>query len=91
MGCGPSIRRRRQEGIGIRGIPHILESVLGIIKASLASGDDVLISGFGKFTFRQKVARRGRNPATGEDLPLGPRRVIAFKCSPELRERIMQG
>ena len=67
---------------------RFLESVLELIKTSLANGDDVLISGFGKFTVHQKAARRGRNPATGEDLPLGPRRVITFKCSPVLRERM---
>jgi integration host factor subunit alpha len=67
---------------------RFLESVLEIIKGSLANGDNVLISGFGKFTVRHKAARRGRNPATGEDLPLAPRRVITFKCSPVLRERM---
>ena len=65
-----------------------LESVLGLIKTSLANGDDVLISGFGKFSVHQKAARRGRNPATGEDLTLEPRKVITFKCSPVLKERM---
>jgi integration host factor subunit alpha len=67
---------------------RFLESVLELIKTSLASGDDVLISGFGKFTVHQKAARRGRNPATGEDLTLGPRRVITFKCSMLLKGRL---
>jgi integration host factor subunit alpha len=67
---------------------HFLESVLEIIKSSLAGGDDVLISGFGKFTVRQKTARRGRNPATGEDLTLGPHKVVTFKCSALLKEKI---
>lgn len=67
---------------------RLLESALELIKTSLANGDDVLISGFGKFTVHQKAARRGRNPATGEALPLGPRRVVAFKFSPILRERM---
>jgi len=67
---------------------RFLESVLELAKASLATGDDVLISGFGKFTVHQKAAQRGRNPATGEDLTLGPRRVVTFKCSPVLRERM---
>ena len=67
---------------------RIVESVLEIVKTSLAGGDDVLISGFGKFNVRQKAARRGRNPATGEDLPLAPRRVVTFKCSPVLKERM---
>ena len=66
----------------------IVESLLEIIKTSLASGDDVLISGFGKFCVNRKAARRGRNPATGEELPLPPRRVVTFKCSGLLKERI---
>ncbi len=67
---------------------RIVESVLEIVKTSLTNGDDVLISGFGKFTVRQKASRRGRNPATGEDLALAPRRVITFKCSPVLTDRL---
>jgi integration host factor subunit alpha len=66
----------------------LVESVLELIKSSLAGGDDVLISGFGKFTVRQKAARRGRNPATGEDMNLAPRRVITFKSSALLKEKI---
>ena len=67
---------------------RILESVLETVKTSLSNGEDVLISGFGKFIVRKKEARRGRNPATGEDLTLDPRRVITFKCSPRMRDRI---
>jgi integration host factor subunit alpha len=67
---------------------RIVENVLETVKSSLTSGEDVLISGFGKFTVREKGARRGRNPATGEDLTLNPRRVITFKCSPVMRDRI---
>jgi len=67
---------------------RLVESVLETIKTSLSNGEDVLISGFGKFTVREKGARRGRNPATGEDLTLDPRRVITFKCSPVMRDRI---
>jgi integration host factor subunit alpha len=67
---------------------RIVESVLETVKSSLANGEDVLISGFGKFTVREKGARRGRNPATGEDLTLDPRRLITFKCSPRMRDRI---
>jgi len=67
---------------------RIVESVLETVKTSLSNGEDVLVSGFGKFTVRKKAARRGRNLQTGEDLPLGPRRVITFKCSPVMRNRI---
>jgi len=66
----------------------ITETLLEIIKSSLESGDDVLISGFGKFCVCEKKARRGRNPATGEDLILPDRRVVTFKCSGKLRERV---
>ncbi len=67
---------------------ELVETLLEIIKSTLASGEDVLISGFGKFCVRQKRQRRGRNPATGEDLILPPRKVVTFKCSGKLREKI---
>ena len=58
----------------------LVESVLEIIKRSLAIGEDVLISGFGKFCVLDKKKRRGRNLQTGEDLMLEPRRLVTFKC-----------
>ena len=64
---------------------EIIESLLERIKASLASGDDVLVSGFGKFCVKEKAERKGRNPATGEDLILKPMRVVTFRCSGKLR------
>lgn len=67
---------------------ELVESLLEIIKSHLESGEDVLISGFGKFCVKQKRKRRGRNPATGEKLILDERRIITFKCSPKLREKI---
>ena len=70
---------------------EITESLLELIKSSLESGDDVLVSGFGKFTVKDKHERKGRNPATGEDLMLNPRRVVTFKCSGGLREKINGG
>lgn len=66
---------------------HAVECVLEIIKGTLASGEDVLISGFGKFCVCEKSERRGRNPATGEDLMLPARRVVTFKCSGKLRDK----
>lgn len=65
-----------------------VDMVFELIKKSLESGEDVLISGFGKFIVKEKGARRGRNPATGEDLTLDSRKVITFKCSPLMRERV---
>jgi integration host factor subunit alpha len=64
------------------------ESLLELIKTSLESGEDVLISGFGKFCVKEKKARKDRNPATGEDLLLKPRRVVTFKWSGKLREKV---
>ena len=66
----------------------IIESLIELIKSKLESGEDVLVSGFGKFCVNQKRERRGRNPATGEDLMLAPRKVVTFKCSGNLRKRI---
>ena len=67
---------------------EIVEILLEIFKNSLESGDDVLISGFGKFCIKDKKERKGRNPATGEDMILEPRKVVTFKCSGRLRDRI---
>lgn len=66
----------------------IIESLLEIIKGTLEKGDDVLISGFGKFCMKDKQQRRGRNPATGDDLMLRARKVVTFKCSGKLRNKI---
>ena len=65
-----------------------IEILLELIKRSLESGEDVLISGFGKFCVKEKKERKGRNPATGEDMMLEPRKVVTFKCSGKLRDKI---
>ena len=67
---------------------EIVESLLEIIKSTLESGEDALISGFGKFCVKEKRERRGRNPPTGEPMMLAPRRVVTFKCSGKLREKV---
>ena len=67
---------------------ELVEKIIGIIKDTLAQGEDVLISGFGKFQVRHKNERRGRNPATGDEIQLPPRRVVTFKCSGKLRDRV---
>ncbi len=69
----------------------VFESILKIIKETLENGEDVMITGFGKFYVKEKKERRGRNPATGKDLMLGSRRVVGFKCSGKLRERMNRG
>jgi integration host factor subunit alpha len=68
-----------------------VESLLEIIKGTLEIGDDVLVSGFGKFCVKGKKKRRGRNPATGSDLILRERKVVTFKCSGKLRGKINGG
>ena len=65
-----------------------VEILLEIVKRTLESGEDVLISGFGKFCVKEKKERRGRNPATGEDIMLPPRKIVTFRCSQKLRERV---
>ncbi|MES0445311.1 MAG: integration host factor subunit alpha [Desulfobacterales bacterium] len=65
-----------------------VEILLKLIKRSLESGEDVLISGFGKFCVKEKKERKGRNPATGGDMMLEPRKVVTFKCSGKLRNKI---
>ena len=66
----------------------LVDKLLGIIKDTLVNGEDVLVSGFGKFCVKDKRRRRGRNPATGEDLMLESRKVVIFKCSGVLRDKI---
>ncbi len=66
----------------------IVEDLLEILKSTLSQGNDVLVSGFGKFCVKQKNQRKGRNPATGIDLMLQARKVITFKCSGKLRDKV---
>ena len=66
----------------------LVETLLELIKKTLESGEDVLISGFGKFRVKSKGKRKGRNPATGENMMLRPRRVVTFHCSGKLRAKI---
>jgi len=67
---------------------YVTETLIEIIKRTLASGEDVLVSGFGKFCVNEKVQRKGRNPATGESMMLKPRKVVTFKCSGKLKRKI---
>ena len=68
-----------------------VETLLSLAKEALVSGSDLLLSGFGKFNVKHKKERRGRNPQTGEQLDLDARRVVTFKPSGILRNRINQG
>ena len=65
-----------------------VETLLEIMKHIMESGEDVMISGFGRFSVRGKKERKGRNPSTGEDLMLRPRKVVTFRCSGKLRDKI---
>lgn len=67
---------------------EIIETLLEIMKQALEQSDEVLISGFGKFCVKEKNVRRGRNPATGDDLLLPARKVVTFKCSGKLRNKM---
>jgi integration host factor subunit alpha len=69
----------------------VVEKTLELMKATLAGGEDMLISGFGKFLVKQKNPRRGRNPQTREDIQLRARKVVVFKTSGVLRKRINGG
>ncbi len=67
---------------------EVMETLLEIIKETIADGEDLMISGFGKFCVNQKEARKGRNPSTDEEMTLPARRVVTFKCSGKLRDKI---
>ncbi len=78
----------QQNGFTLKKSTETVETILELIKSTLASGEDVLISGFGKFCVKTKKERRGRNPATGDDMMLSQRQVVTFRCSHLLREKI---
>ena len=79
---------RNRNGFSRNKSIETVETLLGIIKQTLASGEDVMVSGFGKFRVKEKMERKGRNPATGGNMMLAPRKVVTFKCSGKLRERV---
>ena len=70
---------------------QIIETLFELIKQSLEKGDDVMVSGFGKFSIRQNHQRTGRNPQTGESMAILPRTVVTFKCSGILKEKVNGG
>ncbi len=80
-----------QLGMSRRESRQVAESLLKIMKDTLSGGEDLLISGFGKFSVRQKRARQGRNPQTKERITLTARKVLVFKASGVLRKRINDG
>jgi len=81
-------RLQTQLGLTKQESRQAVERLFEILKDTLANSEDLLISGYGKFSVRQKNARRGRNPQTKESLILSARKVLVFKASGVLRERI---
>ncbi len=79
---------RTKNGLTRKQSTKTVEAFLETIKKTLESDEDVLISGFGKFSVKYKAERKGRNPATGEDMMLAPRKVVTFRCSGKLRDKI---
>ena len=84
------IRRNIQSEFGIikKESTELVETLLGLTKETLENGEDLMISGFGKFCINEKNERRGRNPATGGTMMLKPRKVVTFKRSGKLRIKI---
>jgi len=83
------IQNRNQEfGFPQNKSTELVGQLIETLKATLASGEDVLFSGFGKFCVNDKRERKGRNPATGYSMMLRPRRVVTFKCSGKLRRKV---
>jgi integration host factor subunit alpha len=78
----------QQNGFPRKKSTETVETILEKIKSTLESGEDVLISGFGKFCVKEKRERRGRNPATGEDMMLGGKQIVTFRCSGKLRDKM---
>lgn len=77
-----------QVGLSKNQSRRVVESLLGLIKQTLVRGENLLVSGFGKFVVKDKAARRGRNPQTKKDLQLRARRVVVFRTSGVLRRKI---
>jgi len=78
-------------GLSKKESAQIVETVLNEMKQALEHGEDVKLSGFGHFMIREKHARRGRNPKTGEDITIEPRRVVTFRPSQLLKEKLLEG
>ncbi len=81
----------REIGLSRNESSDLVETILERIAAALVSGDTVKISSFGTFAVREKGARMGRNPKTGEEVPIDPRRVLVFRPSHILKERVDSG
>jgi len=67
---------------------EVVQKLLDIIKKTLENGEDIMVSGFGKFRVMEKKERKGRNPATDKEMILDQRRVVTFRCSGVLRRKV---
>lgn len=83
-----AIRIHEQLGIPIEEAGKALDQILELFKIILQSGESIMIAGFGKFTVRNKRARPGRNPQTGEAIEISARRVVSFQASREFKREI---
>ena len=81
----------REVGLSRNESSHLVERVLTHLSDALASGDTVKISSFGTFSIRDKTARVGRNPKTGDEVPISPRRVLTFRPSHLMKDRVASG
>ena len=81
----------REVGLSRNDSSQLVESVLQHMSDALVSGEQVKISSFGTFSVREKSARVGRNPKTGEEVPINPRRVLTFRPSHLMKERVSSG
>jgi len=81
----------REVGLSRNESAQLVESVLGHMSEALAGGETVKISSFGTFSVREKAARIGRNPKTGEEVPISPRRVLTFRPSHLMKDRVAAG
>ncbi|TDL84144.1 integration host factor subunit alpha [Palleronia sediminis] len=81
----------REVGLSRNESAQLVESILQHVADALVADEQVKISSFGTFTVRSKNARIGRNPKTGEEVPIHPRRVLSFRPSHLMRERVAEG
>jgi len=79
----------REVGLSRADAAQLVEQILGHMCGALANGENVKISGFGSFILRDKGERVGRNPKTGVEVPIAPRRVLTFRASQMMRDRIV--
>ncbi len=81
----------REVGLSRNESAQLVESMLDHISDALVEGEQVKISSFGTFSIREKSARMGRNPKTGEEVPIQPRRVLTFRPSHLMKDRVAAG